>query len=606
MRINARRYRLQVVLLTTLSTILVGCPPVPTGTDLSISNIEITQAIQTTTNTIPLVAQRSTAVRVTVATTISDPVPGVTGRLHVFVDGSEVTPPAGLVAINVLTAPPSPQRGNEEDTLNFELPAPSGITASSNVDFQVEVSAVGEVNIGNNSGSVDDLTFVDRTTPSIFFTRINYTPAGFGLPAIGDVEAGVGDMFARAIFPVNDGDPNFYRQGLFPTLAYTEDADGDGNLQALGSDGNNLLSLLASCRQLIVAAGLGANDNTFLYGWIAGNPINGNGLGQISGFNAFGNTQLTRHQRTLAHELGHNFGLSHNSRTLSPEVGWDTLARLPGNPAGNNTTGRLKGTALNDIMVGGQLTNSAWVDTTTYNFFLGSLILASRADDLGASQSNLSTRVLVVQGIFDPEGQELIELEPAFRFPWPSQPTSREQEGQFAVEVIDENQNVINIQFNALVGDDAGKEQGEGELPGFFEVMVPVSPDSEVVALRITDAEGTSTFGAFERSEPPSIQIVAPQGGAELGEQTEIAWELSDSDTPVDDLLLQVAYSPDDGESFVPVAVDVPGSQESVVFDSTQIQRSQGTGLIRVFVSDGLNTAFDEVRGLTAAAAVYE
>src|SRR5680860_147936 len=257
MRINARRYRLQVVLLTTLSTILVGCPPVPTGTDLSISNIEITQAIQTTTNTIPLVAQRSTAVRVTVATTISDPVPGVTGRLHVFVDGSEVTPPAGLVAINVLTAPPSPQRGNEEDTLNFELPAPSGITASSNVDFQVEVSAVGEVNIGNNSGSVDDLTFVDRTTPSIFFTRINYTPAGFGLPAIGDVEAGVGDMFARAIFPVNDGDPNFYRQGLFPTLAYTEDADGDGNLQALGSDGNNLLSLLASCRQLIVAAGLG-------------------------------------------------------------------------------------------------------------------------------------------------------------------------------------------------------------------------------------------------------------------------------------------------------------------------------------------------------------
>ena len=65
--------------------------------------------------------------------------------------------------------------------------------------------------------------------------------------------------------PVNDGDPNLYRRGLFPSLAFSEDANGDGILDALGTDGSNLLSLLASCRQLIVDNGLGATNDAFLY-----------------------------------------------------------------------------------------------------------------------------------------------------------------------------------------------------------------------------------------------------------------------------------------------------------------------------------------------------
>ncbi len=28
----------------------------------------------------------------------------------------------------------------------------------------------------------------------------------------------VGDAIIQGIFPVNDGDPNLYREGLFPTL----------------------------------------------------------------------------------------------------------------------------------------------------------------------------------------------------------------------------------------------------------------------------------------------------------------------------------------------------------------------------------------------------
>jgi hypothetical protein len=71
----------------------------------------------------------------------------------------------------------------------------------------------------------------------------------------------------------------------------------------------------------------------------------------------------------------------------------------------------------------------------------------------------------------------------------------------------------------------------------------------------------------------------------------------------LDDLQFQVAYSPDGGESWVPLAVDVRGT--GVTVNTTEIQESRGNGIIRVFVSDGLNTAFADVEELTTSAAQY-
>lgn len=607
-RINfVRRF----VVLTTLSIALIGCA----GPDLTVTNIEVTQAIQTTTNTIQLVAQRGTAVRVTIGVSgASAAVPNVTGRLHVFVGGAEITPVAGVAPINApFTAPLAPNRANENDTLNFELPCPSGITASNNVTFRVDITPVpGETNTANNSLTTSSLSFVNRTTPSLFYTSINYTPSGLGLPNAALIAPGAGDAFVRGILPVNDCDPNLYRQGLFPQLTFSEDPDNNGVLEALGMEGNDLLALLASCRQIIVNDGLGANNNTFLFGWLAGNPINGNGLAQVGGFNAFGNTQVTRGQRSYAHELTHNFGLNHNNRNLD-QVGWDVGARLNGNWAGNGVTGRVKPTTLFDIQVAGLLTNQAWVDTITYNFLLGSPILAYREFDKprrgnimllpNEQQERPIERVAVIQGIFDPSGTKLLRLKPVFRFPWASQPPIR-QTGPFVVEITDDAGTVTKTPFNALVADDPDKKP-EQEVNGFFEVMVPVVPNREIATLRITDVGGGREFGTLRRSAPPTIRIIAPRERAQLGEKTEVTWEVSDPDTPLDQLLLQVAYSPNGARNWVPIAVDVRGTEKGITFDSTQIQQSRENGVIRVFVSDGLNTAFADVGILTAAAAKF-
>jgi hypothetical protein len=163
----------RIILTLGLATLLAAAAPaVARAVDLTVASVEVTQATQTPANTIRLVAQRSTAVRATISTDALIELRGVTGRLHVLVNGVEVTPAAGVPAINEpFTAPPhrgalTPQRNEENDTLNFELPAPTGITASSDVDVRVDLAPfAGETNTANNSGSADNLVAENRSVP---------------------------------------------------------------------------------------------------------------------------------------------------------------------------------------------------------------------------------------------------------------------------------------------------------------------------------------------------------------------------------------------------------------------------------------------------------
>ena len=602
MKIN---YPAAVLTSSLLIAALGACSPnsSPAGTALSVTNIEVTQGVQTSTNTIQLVAQRSTAVRVTLATAVTVSVPGVIGLLHVFVNGSEITAAPGLSSNN-LTAPPAPQRGNEAHTLNFELPAPTGIPASSDVDFTVEVFAPG--NVPKATGAVNNLSFVNRTTPALFFTRVDYTPAAVGgqpnLPNLALVQQGVGDMFVRGVLPINDGDANLYREGQFPALVFAGDTN--SSLTIDGFEGFPLMSQLGSQRTLIVSGGLGATSNTFLYGWLAGNPIAGNGMALSPGFTAFGNTQLNKYQRTFAHELGHNLGFSHNATTLSPDYGWDVGGRLYGNPSKNGVisgTGRAKASSLFDVMLGGQATPNAWVTAATYNALLSNPILQDtrEAPRVTANDpASFPSRVLVVQGVVNPQGTALSSLEPAFRFPYPSQPSSPNAAGRFTLRVVDSAGVVTSVRFDARTAGDAEND----ELTGFFEAAVAVAADREVASLSVTDLTG-SVLGGFQASVAPMLSLSAPP--AQLGKQTTVSWTLTDPDTSRSQLQLQVAYSPDNGVNWVPVAVDVAGTKDSVTFDSTQIKKSAGTGLIRVFVSDGVNTVYQQIAGLSATQGAY-
>jgi hypothetical protein len=554
---------------------------------VTVTNIEVTQAIQTPTNSIKLIARRSTAVRVTLATG-GGSVSGVNGSLHVIRDGADVTP-GGIAPINApMTAPAVPQRANENDTLNFELTgatATTVLTPSTNMVFRVDVTP------GPSTSSTSALTFVNAATPSVFFTRINFTPGGLGLPPLGFIGPGSGDAFLRGIVPVNDNDPNLYRQGLFPSLTFSEDPNSNGVIDALTSEGSDLISLLQSCRQLIVNQGLGANATTYLYGWVAG-AVNGNGLSTVPGVAAFGNSELNRGQRSFAHEFTHLLGQNHNNRTLD-QVGWDVGARLPGNPATNNVTGRVKPMTLNDIQTPGLLTNQAWVDTITYGAELVNAGIGLGPDATpDARKRRIRSEQLVIQGAFDPTGRKLVRLKPVFRYPWRSEASIPDKRGPFIVRVRSTAGTVVSVPFEARLGNDAGVERF-----GAFEVIVPLS--GQVSSIAIMDRRGRRTFATMRRPKiPPRIRILSPTPGAKLGAKTRVAWAIKAGTTPASQLRYQAAYSPDKGRTFVPIGVDLRGTR--LVFDSTSIQRSLRTGLIRVFVSDGLNTSFADATGLSA------
>jgi hypothetical protein len=586
-----RRYRLTALIGGFLLAAGSLAQPAAATPDVTISNIEITQAVQTPTNTIRLVASKGTAVRVTLNTGGLS-VPNITGRLHVFRNGVEITPAAGVVAINQpFTAPAVPQRANQNDTLNFELLAPTGILASTDVDFHVDVAVPGDPNPGNNSGHVNNLTFSTRRTPYLFFTRVNW--CGTGLAPLSFVQAGTGDAFVRGILPVNDADPLLYRQGLFPTLSYCNDPDHNGILEALSPEGDQLLDFLEACRQLIVSSGFGASDRVFLYGWLNGNPIDGNGLARTPGRVAFGNSDPVRGQRSYAHELTHNFGFNHNSLNLD-QVDWDVGGRLIGNPATNNVTSRSKPTTLFDIQVPGLLTNQAYIRSTNYNGLFDDPVLRP------TFTFPFRPYVAILRGFFDPTGKELIRLDNVYRYPWDVQPTRVTKRTQPYVAVVTDVQgNVFTVPFSATNSDDPSERQ-EVELPGMFTVAIPVDPSIRIADVRITDATGETTFGEMRGSKAsPKGQITFPNPGQALDKRVVMSWDVTDGDTPMNDLSYQIAWSWNGGKSFVPLGVDLPGKTTEFGFRTSALRRSAGNGLLRLFVSDGANTSFFDVSGLT-------
>ncbi|MBV7328780.1 hypothetical protein KFU94_11065 [Chloroflexi bacterium TSY] len=99
--------------------------PLPTPTNLTVTNIEVSQAIQTPKNAVELIADRSTIARVTVGVEGSnDPISGVTAHLHVSRNGTELSgsPSTPFNSSGSITAPLLPQRENMDHTLNFLLP----------------------------------------------------------------------------------------------------------------------------------------------------------------------------------------------------------------------------------------------------------------------------------------------------------------------------------------------------------------------------------------------------------------------------------------------------------------------------------------------------
>ena len=113
--------------------------------------------------------------------------------------------------------------------------------------------------------------------------------------------------------------------------------------------------------------------------------------------------------------------------------------------------------------------------------------------------------VLVVQGIFDPAGEELLKFGPIRRFDWQWEASPFEPKGLFLVTVTEMSGQVVTVKFDALVADDSENDVTEH---GFFEVFVPVK--GPIASVIITDGTGGKVFARIAGSEIPLEDYNAP------------------------------------------------------------------------------------------------
>lgn len=578
-------------LATTLLASATLANPAGGGGDLDLSApvVLVVQTIQT--GSTPLVAGKSTMLRVPVVSTGTAP-PGtsVDAFVRVFVDGQEWAG-SPLYSDN---GPIAPLNGvnpeNLDASLNFVLLPPE----SDDVSFEVHLNPPGpqqvpETDFSNNVSSTQSYAFACRGNPEIVYVPIDYRPSGGPVPNLPDanlIDPGVGDNFVQGIYPTSWWE---YHRSDAPSKLWTS---------SLSGTGSGLNNSLAADLQLMVP------KPDFIYGWVPGGlPYNGQAQG-IPGLAGMGNTQEIRHQRTFAHELGHLLGKSHNF-TVVNEVGIDVEHQL------NLTEGLpiVKAPSLSDIMRAGLLTNQAWIAQGNYSSFFNHVAFACDQ----ASEAVLDQDTLMVSGLWD-RSSGSFEFTDALIFEGGAPtPSLAKDESDVLLRAFDGDQLLAEVgvridgctdtapadehaacahgesctEHDHAAGGGADSAAGAQPIGGFVVVFDPAVDPESIDRVVVLDPRSGDVLGVLEQSpNAPELAITTPKSEATVGAVVELTWEASDADG--DELVYYVRYS-FDGARVTPLATAI--AETSLEIDlATLPALVPGAGYVEVIATDGLNS----------------
>ncbi len=542
--------------------------------DLALSGMYFNQGNNFTTTT--LAGQCPTMVRARLFTGSTAPVAGVDAILRVYQNGEEIEGSPFFSVNGPIAAPVSPNLATLDHTLNFIVVPPQGT-----VQFVVEVDpakAITETDEADNVSPAFARSFLCRDIVDFAYVTVDYTPGG-GVPSVAYTQPGIGEGFLRGIYPV--GEWNYHRVPFAP-LTWTSNINGSNDA---------LLTELLDIRQNeMTAAGYQRPD--FIFGWLPGNPFSGNGQASgIPGYAAFGNTDNSRFQRTLAHEIGHCFGLSHTSSTcVQPGIDVEHNLRNPLNLA------VLHSASQSDVMVAGLLTNQAWVNQSTIN-----TALADSRTQCALGATSFPVPVLRVAGQVN-HADGSISLVPAQRFP-AGEPTATDPAGDVLVRVLD----AAGAELGAVLTATGACRESCCAQPKGASILHPTSllyaavampPDASPARVEVRDA-ATGQLRAFidQSANAPAIDqlsaglavgMATVGGGEGVGPEAclQVSWQASDADG--DALRTTILYSPDNGQRWIPIVHGAADRGEAMV-PLSSIPASRGISLVRARVQDGLD-----------------
>lgn len=126
-----------------------------------------------------------------------------------------------------------------------------------------------------------------------------------------------------------------------------------------------------------------------------------------------------------------------------------------------------------------------------------------------------------------------------------------------------------------------------------FALAIPFAAAARQIAI-VKNGQVLASRAAS--ANPPSVQLVTPNGGEVLSSETvQITWIASDSDSDSDSLVYALQYSADAGVSWTSLADKLTANSYAV---STAALPATTNGRFRIFASDGFNTAIDVSDGV--------
>lgn len=537
--------------------------------DLTVERLEVTQGLQDTGNSLPLVQGRRTIVRAYLGIG-SDPGPvrGVAGELEGYANGAKLGSVVPINPAGGIDAPDNPEWKNIDDTLNFELP--EAWTQQPSLHLKATVNkarGIVESNYDNNDRTAD-INFQDCTGISIGYAPVSYAPAG-GAPAGPSANIVLGQLFLQKVYPVADTELEYVPRGAMTVLQNVNTNDND-------------IALLESLETMLLASS--APHPEHIFGWLPALAYDDNGLAFRPGLSGFGNetTAPDRWRRTFAHEIGHNYGLRHSDLTTGGAHWFDVydlaIKPVPPSAGGDN---------LLDMMVPERLEPEAWVSAQNYRYLVGKLCSGGGGMASSASGASPAGDNLLVTAILSSTPPVSGSLGPLLSLA--SAPAHLPPPGaQYCVALLDgARKRLSNYCFDQPLEDDSIN----GPAAGLISMVVPRPEGLQQVELS-ESATGAVLSTRAASAHAPAVSVTFPNmpGLALNGLQT-IRWAGSDLDG--DPLSYTVLYSRDNGVTWLGAAASVMGP--SVVLDFSRLPGTAGAaaGLIRVLASDGFYTAED-------------